>query len=147
MEPCPHHFQFFLHQLGHLKIPSWLRLWLDWVDASYFGQHSACPQPFTCAAGAEGEVPFLSPGFAKLQPPRTSSGPPLKPLLGWSLRGKGHGIWLRCGAANGLAWPGWMKPKKDTGHSPKGHTIPHLPSPSSSAHPILWWMAFSSFSC
>ena len=78
---------------------------------------------------AEGEAAFLSPGVAELRPPWTSSGLPLGPLLGWSLRGQGHGTWLRCGAANGLAQLGWARPEKDAGHGPVGHTIPHLHHP------------------
>ena len=60
-------------------------------------------KPFTCMAGPEGEVPFLSPGLANMQLPVTSSGPLLRPLLRWSQRGQGRGGWPGCGAANGLA--------------------------------------------
>ena len=68
----------------------------------------------TCVAEAEGVAAFLSPGVAELRPLWTSFGLPLGPLLGWSLEGAGmwH-AWLRCGAANGLARPGWTRPKKD----------------------------------
>ena len=105
-EPCPRHLKFFFCQLAHLSIPSWLSLWLNWVDASNFGGVVHACKHFTCTVGLEGEVPFLSPGDASMQPPETSSGLPLRSLLGWSLRGQGHDAWLGCGAANGLARQG-----------------------------------------
>ena len=92
----------------------------------------------TCMAEVEGVAAFLSPRASGLWPPWTSSGPLLGPSLGWSRRGQGRGARLRCGAANGLARPGQTRPKKDAGHGPVGHAIPHLPSPASSAHPFLW---------
>ena len=70
-----------------------------------------------------------------MQPPGTFFGPPLRALLGGSWRGQGHGIQLRGGATGGLAQTGWMKPEKNTGHSPEGCTNPLLPLPWSSAHP------------
>ena len=138
MEPCPCYLQFFLHQLICLRILSWLSLWLGWVDTSKFGGVVHTHKHFTYTMGAEGEVPFLSPGLAKLLPPVTFSGLPLRPSLGWSLRGQGHGIKLRCATANGLAQPGWINLEKDAGCGPIGCAIPYLPSPYSSAHPILW---------
>ena len=138
MEPCLCHLKFFLHQLARLRIPSWSSFQLSWVDAFNFGSTAHAHKHFICMAGVEGEVPFLNPGFAKLLPPRTSSGPLLRTLLGWSWRGQGHSGWLRCDAANGLAQPGGTKPKKNIGHSPIGRAIPHLTLLSSSAHPFLW---------
>ena len=113
-----------------MRILSWLRLQLNWVDVSKLGGAAYTHKLFTCVARVEGEVPFLSPGLTNMQLPVTSSGPLLRPLLRWSWRGQVHGRQLRYGAANGLAQLGWKKPEKDTGFSPIGYAIPHLPLPS-----------------
>ena len=136
MEPCPRHLQFFLCWVVRLLVPSWTSLLFAILDASHFGDTVPACKLLTYVAAAEGVAAFLSPRAAGLRPPWTSTGPPLGPSLGWSQRGQGHGVRLRCGAANGLARPGWTRPEKDAGHSPVGHAIPHLPSPASSAHPF-----------
>ena len=114
-----------------------MSLLLAHLDASHFGVVPA-RKHLTCVEEAEGVAAFLSPGVAELRPPWAFSSLLLGPSLGWSLRGKGCGAWLRCGAANGLAQPGWTRTKKDAGCGPIGCTIPHLQLPASSARIFQW---------
>ena len=106
------------------------------MDASNFSGMVDTHKHFTCMVEVEGEIAFLSSGFAVLRPPWTSSGPLLGPLLGWSQRWQGRDAQVRCGAADGLAQLRWRKLEKDAKHGPVGHAIPHLPSPASSAYPF-----------
>ena len=147
MEPCPCHLQFFLCHLGHPRISSWLRAWLDWLDASNFGSMAYAHKPFTCIAGAEGEVPFQSPGFANMQPPGTSSGPLLRPSLRWSQRGQGHG-------AQAKRWCSkWASPKGMDEARKRCWAWSKRPCQSSSAVTLVLCsshsvaMAFNSCSC
>ena len=140
MEPYLHHLQFFLHYLSCplLRILSWLLALLAWLDASNFGSIAYAHKFLTYMVGLEGEVPCQSSRSANMWLPGTFFSPPIRLLLKVSWRGQGNGTQLRGSSAGRLALIEWMKPKKDTGCGPEGHSNPPLPLLWSSAYPVPW---------
>ena len=130
-----HHLQFFLRWVARLQFPSWTSL-LTLLGASHFGGMAPIFKSFIIYRSGRGGCILKSKSCYVAS--MDFFWPTARTFARMVSEGAGmRGARLRCGAANGLAQPGWMRPKKDAGHGPVGHAIPHLPSPASSAHPFL----------